>query len=348
MGRWASAFQIAAVYVGTVVGAGFATGKEIVEFFTRFGVYGCAMILAGGGVFIIMGTKLMSMAIDIQAQSYEEMNSYLFGQVASKVINGIMMLMLIGVCAVMLSGAGAVFEEHLGLPRTAGLAATILLTYIVMMGGIKGLFAVNVAVVPVMIGFNLLLSAAAVYDGAFIHLFMDVPDDATLWQAGMRALSYAAFNLALAQAVLVPVAAQVNDKAAVRLGGILGGVLLTIILLSSHIALLTLQDLQLHAIPIAVLVKRTLNSIYYIYLFIIYGEIFTSIIGNLYGLEMQIKKYWQARRTVIHACLLTVIYMISRVEYGKLLGYLYPAFGYASLLFLVLLFTKRHKPGARL
>ncbi|MFL6516822.1 MAG: hypothetical protein ACJ8GL_01940, partial [Bacillus sp. (in: firmicutes)] len=34
---WTQAFQIAAVYVGTVVGAGFATGKEIVEFFSRFG-----------------------------------------------------------------------------------------------------------------------------------------------------------------------------------------------------------------------------------------------------------------------------------------------------------------------
>lgn len=32
-----SAFQLAFVYVGTVVGAGFATGKEIVEFFVRFG-----------------------------------------------------------------------------------------------------------------------------------------------------------------------------------------------------------------------------------------------------------------------------------------------------------------------
>ena len=32
MSRWSRIFQIAAVYVGTVVGAGFATGKEIVEF----------------------------------------------------------------------------------------------------------------------------------------------------------------------------------------------------------------------------------------------------------------------------------------------------------------------------
>lgn len=35
-----SASQLAFVYVGTVVGAGFATGREIVEFFLKFGWFG--------------------------------------------------------------------------------------------------------------------------------------------------------------------------------------------------------------------------------------------------------------------------------------------------------------------
>lgn len=45
LSRWSGIFQIAAVYVGTVVGAGFATGREIVEFFTRYGIYGFIGIL---------------------------------------------------------------------------------------------------------------------------------------------------------------------------------------------------------------------------------------------------------------------------------------------------------------
>ena len=32
---WKAALQIAFTYIGTVVGAGFASGKEIVEFFVR-------------------------------------------------------------------------------------------------------------------------------------------------------------------------------------------------------------------------------------------------------------------------------------------------------------------------
>lgn len=107
---WTQAFQIAAVYVGTVVGAGFATGKEIVEFFSRFGFFGLISILMSGYLFISLGSKLMRMAALIDAKSYQEFNEYLFGKWPGRVINVFMLFMLLGVSAVMLSGAGAIFR----------------------------------------------------------------------------------------------------------------------------------------------------------------------------------------------------------------------------------------------
>lgn len=104
--NWGAAFQIAAVYVGTVVGAGFATGREIVEFFTRFGFIGLIGILFSGYIFISQGSKLMRISAKIGATSYQEFNIFLFGRVFGSIINVIMLFMLLGVCAVMLSGAG--------------------------------------------------------------------------------------------------------------------------------------------------------------------------------------------------------------------------------------------------
>ena len=109
--NWGAAFNIVAVYVGTVVGAGFATGREIVEFFSRFGIYGLIGVFMAGYILTYMGAKLMRIAAAIGAQSYEEMNVHLFGKFFGRIINIVMLFMLLGVCAVMLSGAGAVFEE---------------------------------------------------------------------------------------------------------------------------------------------------------------------------------------------------------------------------------------------
>ena len=76
--NWGAAFQIAAVYVGTVVGAGFATGREIVEFFSRFGFVGLIGMLMSGYILIFLGSKLMVISARINAKSYEEFNEYLF------------------------------------------------------------------------------------------------------------------------------------------------------------------------------------------------------------------------------------------------------------------------------
>ncbi|HZG73426.1 MAG TPA: hypothetical protein VEY51_17960, partial [Chondromyces sp.] len=64
MKNWYGGFQVAAVYIGTIIGAGFATGKEIVEFFSQYGLYGLFGMLFGGYLFISMGTKIMDKAID--------------------------------------------------------------------------------------------------------------------------------------------------------------------------------------------------------------------------------------------------------------------------------------------
>ena len=54
-----SASQLAFVYVGTVVGAGFATGREIVEFFLKFGWIGLFGIVVSGLMFTYLGAKIM-------------------------------------------------------------------------------------------------------------------------------------------------------------------------------------------------------------------------------------------------------------------------------------------------
>src|SRR5690606_36376158 len=91
-GNWGAAFQIGAVYVGTIVGAGFATGREIVEFFTQHGVYGLVGICISGFLFIWLGTRIMIIANRIQANSYKEFNEYLFGKKSGLMVSALMLL----------------------------------------------------------------------------------------------------------------------------------------------------------------------------------------------------------------------------------------------------------------
>jgi uncharacterized membrane protein YkvI len=338
--NWSAAFQVAAVYVGTVVGAGFATGKEIVEFFSRFGFFGLISILMCGYLLVMIGSKLMRISVQIGAKSYQEFNEFLFGKWIGMGINLFMLVMLLGVCAVMLSGAGAVFEEQLGLPKNLGIFLTIFLSILVMVVGTKGLFAVNTIVVPLMISFSLILMILSVSMPHFLNQLLYIPHADDGWKAVAAPFTYSALNLALAQAVLVPIATEIDDDWTVKWGGIIGGVLLTIILLAGHFTLIMLPDFEKYQIPMAVIMKNLASGFHWVFILVIYGEIFSSVIGDVYGLDRQLKQYIEIPSIISVSCIFVISYFLSLIDYGRLLSYLYPSFGYVSLIFLVLLWMK--------
>lgn len=340
-GKWGKALQVASVYVGTIVGAGFATGKETVEFFSRFGFLGFLGILVGGLIFIFLGGKLMVLTVKIGAKTYQEFNIFLFGQHFGSVINVLMFLMLFGVCSVMLSGAGAVFSEHLALPKSLGIVFTIFLSIIVMYYGVQGILAVNTFVVPLMIGVSLYLMTKSLFSPNFIPQFFTIFPESDSWKSFILPFSYGAFNLGLAQAVLVPVAYEVNDEEVVKWGGWMGGLFLTFILLANHFNLVLLPNFTTYEIPMAVVIKQYAPWLYGVFIFMIYGEIFTSVIGDIFGLERQIRNYVPIRSIYIVCGIFFICFLISLVNYSQLLSILYPLFGYICLSFLILLFLKR-------
>jgi len=344
--NWNQAFQIAAVYVGTVVGAGFATGKEIVEFFSRFGFLGFISILLSGYLFVMLGSKLMRMSALIKAKSYQEFNQYLFGKWFGSIINVFMLLMLLGVSAVMLSGAGAVFQEQLGWPRTTGVLLTICLSYIVLLVGTKGLFAVNSFVVPLMICFSFILLFLSVQMPHFVQQFFAIPQNEAGWKSFISPFTYTALNIGLAQAVLVPVAAEVEDDWTIKWGGILGGLALTLILLASHATLIMLPNVEVYQIPMAIVMKNLAPYLHWIYILVIYGEIFTSVIGNVFGLDRQLQIYQPMPPFLSVSIIFAISCLISFVNYGMLLSYLYPLFGYICIFFFLLLWLKPYNPNS--
>ncbi|MGG3890937.1 YkvI family membrane protein [Metabacillus fastidiosus] len=335
---WGSSFQVAAVYVGTVVGAGFATGREIVEFFTKYGFIGIIGITIAGCFFIWIGTKMMIVSKRINATSYQDLNIFLFGRSIGKVVNLLMLIVLIGVTSVMLSGAGAIFEEQLQLSKQVGVIITVLLTLFVMAFGVQGLLSVNVIVVPMLILFSLIVAFQSIGEHTVITT---VTDEFGVINWIVSALSYAGFNLTMAAAVLVPLAAEMKDEKVLKRGGILGGILLTVILIGSHISLATLADVSTYDVPMAELMRITFFSFFFIYVLVIYGEVFTSVIGNLFGLEKQILQIVHLPRMIVIACILVIAIIISQFGYSSLLSILYPLFGKVSLVVLALLIIKR-------
>ena len=129
--------RAAFTYMGTIVGAGFATGREITEFFTQYGIWGTVGIFVSSMFFIFLGMKIMLLAVSTESNNLHSFLTYLFGPKFGGYCNGLIVLMIIGVTIVMLSGAGALFQEQLHLSKWLGVALMVVLCYGFISRGIQ-------------------------------------------------------------------------------------------------------------------------------------------------------------------------------------------------------------------
>jgi uncharacterized membrane protein YkvI len=335
------AVQVAAVYVGTVVGAGFATGKEIVEFFVQYRFFGFIGIWISGLLFIWLGTKMMILSKTIGAKSYKDLNEWLFGKSAGAAVNFLMMIVLFGVTSVMLSGSGALFKEQLGVPYQIGIFITISLTVLIMIFGIKGVMGVNMFVVPMMVTFSIIGACNVMISENVYQSLLFLGDGFEHFlKSFLSPFAYAAFNLAMAQAVLVPLAYEMNDEKSMKWGGMLGGGILCVILLCSFLSLSAIPNIDQFEIPMAEVIKHFMSGMHAIFILVIYGEIFTSLIGDIFGLQKQLQQSYRGNKVLLMFLIIFIAYCISLFGYGRLISFLYPLFGYISFLFLALLAFK--------
>lgn len=340
--QWISILLLAATYVGTVVGAGFATGKEIVTFFSMHGALGTISVAISGFLFIVVGTKIMVISARIEAYSFQDFNVYLFGNKVGRVVNLFVFIVVICVTSVILSGAGAVFHEQLGLPYQLGIIATLVICYIVILKGLKGIYAINAYIVPLMVIFILFVSISIVEQYPHELLVKIMPtqfSEHLSWT--VSPLTYSAFNIMTAQVVLVPLGKEIRDEKILRWGGFWGGLILFFILMSNHISLSAFPETFSHEIPMAEIVKHFGTFIHILFLLVIYGEIFNSVVGNVFGITRQLNASFKVRYHHAVLIILFVIFLISQAGYGKLLSVMYPLIGSIGLILLVFIMFKK-------
>jgi uncharacterized membrane protein YkvI len=329
--------QIAFTYIGTIVGAGFATGQEILRFFTRYGHFALLTILLSTALFIWLGTKMMIIARRIEADSYEDFNRHLFGEKAGASISLFTMVILIGVNSIMLAGAGAIFQEHLGLPYQAGLLITILGSYFLLKRGINGILQINSLVVPLMLTLSLIIIFNTFgLPGAERFLFLQT--DSSIFGAWMSPLLYTAFNLGMAQAVLVPLARHTDDEQALVRGGILGGLGIGFMLLAAHFAMSSqMPGILQFEVPMGSIAFRLGPIVQLIYLLLIFLEIFSTFVADIYGVSVQLKQRLPIAPTLVTPLLMLICYLFSQFGFSSLLGVFYPIFGALALVWVIML-----------
>ncbi|KAB2951717.1 hypothetical protein F9B85_11430 [Heliorestis acidaminivorans] len=321
-----------------MVGAGFATGQEVLQFFVYFGSSGILAIAFITALFVLFGYIILEIGQRLKAESHREVIQYAGGRWLGTIIDGVITFFLFGALTAMSAGAGAVFSEQFGLSHYIGSLLLLGLTLAVVMTGISTVISAISYLVPL-----LLLSLFGIF---IATLWFNPIDWAILAQTAnpaqapvpywpLSAIIYVSYNLVLAIAVLAPMGKHVPDKDTLRRGAFFGGLGLGLGSLAIFLTVIAyLPGILAYEVPMAFIAAQFTPFIQIAYSIILLLQIFTTAVGSLFGFAIRLTSQesptyrWLLIASVVGA------FVAGQFGFTNLVRILYPAVGYAGLLLL--------------
>lgn len=341
-------WQIAATYIGTVVGAGFASGQEILQFFAAYGGWGLAGIVVAATGFGLLGAYILFLGYKLQAVSHQPLFLHVCGKIPGRIVDVVVTLFLFASMVVMLAGVGAIFQEHLGLPRLWGVGGTMVLALVTVFFGLQGVMTANSLIIPLMVLLTIGVSGYSLnyHELCLADLAKTVPQVATTNNWLLAAVLYVSYNLILAVPVLGPMGCHSTNLPQLISGGLLGGLVLGLLsLLMALVLMAHFPQVAQYQVPMLFIVRPYPSVFRLLFTLILWGEIFTTLISSLYGFVQRLTPLFQGKFRLLACGSLVFAGLLSRVGFSTLVSTIYPLVGYAGFIFMLglvyRLFTKK-------
>ncbi|ERI94519.1 hypothetical protein HMPREF1982_00826 [Clostridiales bacterium oral taxon 876 str. F0540] len=332
------AFQIAAVFIGTIVGAGLASGQEIRQFFTEFGYKGFWGILICCTIYMIIGFMIVSISTKYNLKSYNELiNLVLRPKLFANFTDGLTSLFMISGAAIILAGSGALIHQYLGLSKWIGILIMVFVSLFVLLRDTKGLIEVNSFIVPSLI--IVLLTVFTMYiffnkDVVSLTYIKTVPQYKSNWF--ISCLLYSGFNILGCSGVLVPLSTEIKNKKSMLWGIAMGALVLTgLTIMINLMLLLNVPYIFKYEIPLLYIAHRFGNIIQIMLVCIIWLEMFSTEVSDVYSVGKAITQIFKIPYKTAVIIVILIAIPISQIGFVNLISVIYPAFGVISLIFMI-------------
>lgn len=342
-----STLKVAAAYIGTIVGAGFATGQEILQFFLNFGIGGIWGIVITTVMFIVFGYIIMELGKRLHTHSHLEIIKYAGGRIFGAVIDLIITFFLFGALTAMIAGTGALFEQQFNWPGILGNIIMCLITALTVLRGTNGVINSISYVVPFLLVTVVGTSIYAIINADALLVSQEMTVTSGLMNNWLlSAILYVSYNTIISIAVLGPLGVKAKDYRAIRNGAVLGGLglglgsIMIYLVLSSDTG--NIVNLE---IPMVYIAGRISSPVQIIYAVVLIAEVYTTAVGSLFGFTSRltnIEKRPKRGRIIIFSASIAAL-IASQFGFSNLVKYLYPLVGYGGILLLGCLLYVRFK-----
>lgn len=333
---------IALAYIGVLVGAGFASGQEIMQYFISFGYQGIWGAIIAAVLFAITGLIILQLGSYYFADEHMEVLDRITQPWVAKLLDFSITFTCFCIGFVMIAGAGSNLQQQFGLPLWVGAVIMAALMIVVGMFDVEKVTNVIGAITPFMILFMVIASIYAITQTDFTQL-EEIDQVArtyssTLPNWWLSSLNYVAMSLMCAVSMAIVMGGVLVDVRVARYGGLIGGMtvggLVLILVFALYFQAGSVRGADLPTLALVNKINPKLGTIMSI---VVLGMIFNTRVSMYYALTARLTrkhpKYFKPALIV----LVLVGFGLSFFGFKTLVGYLYPLIGYIGLVLIAVL-----------
>lgn len=336
--------KIIFIIIGTLIGAGFASGKEIEIFFFQYGVYGIIGMSISIALIGIVIYRTLLIVKNKKTQNYKEFlkqisektnikSKKIIIETSNLLINTFTLITFF----IMIAGFGSYFQEQIGINKIIGSTILALICLIIFKTDIQGVMKANEIVVPILI---IILTLLSILNLKNIQQIQLITTNGSNWI--ISALEYSGYNILLLIPVLITLKEFLDNKKITKkqIANIAIIVAIVVLILAMGIFTMLMQNQNIfkNEMPIAKVISN-MSQIYIIaYGVLIMFSIFTTSIALGTSFLKNTKYNYNAKAIVI--CIISIL--VSNIGFSNLINVTYPFFGILGIIeiFFVCFFKK--------
>jgi uncharacterized membrane protein YkvI/glyoxylase-like metal-dependent hydrolase (beta-lactamase superfamily II) len=338
--------NIAFIYVASIMGAGFASGREIWQFFGVFGNNGYIGVGFVGILFVLIGIMTSKIARKLHTNSMGKVIVPSGNKFLVSFVGYFMALMLFTVLVTMSAAGGALINQQFGGSKILGGFIIIFFVIITVIGGFNRVSQVFRYIMPILVLVVLATSVIIIFSDLQINpveIAIEPSPLAHNWY--IAALLYISYNVLAIIPIVSTASIYAKSEKHAIIGVTLGGLFLGFLAFVLISAMLTepyfSQAMDLPMLGYSNYLPRTISVIYTLVLIF---AIYASATSNYYGFTTILKD--GSRKKLLIIIIGMAGFIFGLVGFKNVVAYMFPVegfLGFGIILFLVINFIKVQK-----
>ena len=311
------------VIIGTIIGAGFASGQEIYSFFNIYGENGIIGITIASSILGVVIFNVLKKANKLNINTYMELlKSTKISNRLIQIINIVINIFLLISFYIMVAGFVAYFKQEFNVPNILTAILVLIIAYMTFMRNIEGIAKINSVIIPVLIFIVFIIGYKVDIFSSINNIDMENIQIKTNWIS--RSVEYAGYNSIL----LIPILISIKDytKNNEKKVSIITTSIFFLLSMVIYFAMFKFKEVRNIEIPLIYIANKYGLIFKYTYGLVIIFAIYTTMISAGYGFLKNCTKSDKQYKLFATIICITAIF-ISNFSFSGLVNLTYPVFG---------------------